>query len=469
MKKKFFYSFIILSIFFFENKPSWIKSFSSVENNLIRIKKLYEFSQSTHEFFKEYYRERNKNIKKILFCSAVLIFSNNHSKKSLKDIFKKESIKQSFCSSAVRLTGCSIIHFTEGLFSYMTLKEMKLLPIYRDRRGISLVFHEFNIDKEDKAEELNDSKNYKNNISKSEIRSLNSNKQTSSQIRSDNPPSSIEILTWQKQFLTDNHTKRETKLIEQVETSEEELKKLKVKTTKYSEDLESKINQIEEITRLMDANHNEIIRLKKEVQFLETNKNKEFDHLKNEYEKQIITLKNQLLATNENFAQAQAQAQAQLEKKYTQEKENNIIEIRSSLQKERDLLTKKHEKEILCLNQNLDAMQTELMELEIKEKLNKEKQDNLAKTIEQKEKVLFILGLEVEQKNQSVKNLKEQFNKLNNCWKEAKEKNNKEAKASSLSKIDLRPLNNDLPSCVYMSPIHRLEQIREQLVPPASL
>jgi hypothetical protein len=441
MKKKLFYSFLILSILFSENKPSFLKNFSVIANKLVFIKQFYTLPDNTQKFSLEYYKNRNQNIKKILSCSAVLIFLNNHSIKSFKDIFKKKTIKKFFSSSAIRLTGCSIVHFIEGLFSYIILQNTKKLPFYRNPNGTSLVLHEFNIDEEDKAEELN-SKNYKKDISKSAIQSLNpnSNKQTSSQIISDNSPSSGDVLNWQKQFLTKQHTERERKLIKQVETSKKELKELKVKTTRYSEDLESKINQIEEITRLMDANHNEIIRLKKEVQFLETNKNKEFDHLKNEYEKQIITLKNQLLATNENFAQAQLE--------------------------ERELLTKKHEKEILYLNQNLNAMQKKLMELEIKEKLNKEKKDNLAKTIEQKEKALFILGLKVEQKNQSVKNLKEQFNKLNNCWKEAKKKNNKGA---TLSKMDLRPLNNDLPSCVYMSPIHRLEQIREQLVPPASL
>lgn len=337
MKKNFFYYFVVLSIFFSENKPSFLQNFLLIEDNFALIKKLYKFSKNTHQFFQEYYAARDKNIKKILCCSAVLTVLNNCSIKSLRDIFKKESIKQSLCSSTIRFTGCSIIHFTEGLFSYITLKNMKKLPIYRDRRGISTVLHEFNI------------------------------------------------------------------------------------------------------------NDNEIIKLKEEIQSLETTKEKEINNLVTQYK---IALENE----QKNFAQAQAQLKNQLDKK----QENKIIEIKSLSEQKINILTQEYQKRIIALE---------------KEKvLNEKKQDELTKTIEQKEKDLFILELEVKQKNQSVKGLKEQFKKLQNCWTEAKEKNNKEAKAASLPKIDLIPVKNDSLLSSDMFSLHRLEQVREQFgVPPASL
>lgn len=557
MEKKFFYSFIILSIFFFENKPSWIKSFSLIGNNFIRIKKLYDFSQNTHEFFKEYYRERNKNIKKILSCSAVLIFLRNHSIKSLKDIFKKESIKQSFCSSTIRLTSCSIIHFAEGLFSYMTLKNMKGLPIYRDPRGISSLLHEFKIDinKENTINQENRiEENHEKNISKSEIKNLNNNqtgieilnnnqnknKKPSSAIHEYGEPSNKDLLVWQRQYLTEEHKRelikqmkaseeklnaetsrykeelqskmceiekmtklmeindneiiilkekikslesskekelhdlkialekeqkqeakinslnqehnakililnknledmkeKETELVKQMKTLEE---KLNTEITKYKEEFQSKISELEKMTKLMETNNNEIISLKKEIKSLERSKEQELDKLRTEYK---IALENE----HKNFAQAQAQLKNQLDQK----QENKIIEIKSLSEQKISMLNQEYNKKIIALE---------------KEKaLNEKTKDDLAKTIEGKEKALLILGFEIKKKNQNVNDLKEQFNKLNNCWKEAKEKNNKEAKAPSLSKIDLRPLNNDL-----LSSLNRIETIREQLgIPPASL
>ncbi len=464
----------MLSIFFFENKPSLFQNFSQIQKNLLLINKLYILSRNTHNFFKEYYADRDKNIKKILCCSVVLISLSNRPIKSLKYIFKKESIKQFFRSSTIYLTGCSIIHFTEGFFAYMTLKNTKILPIYRDPRGISSLLHEFKIDinEEDEIDEENNiEENHKNNISKSEIRSKNSNnyKKISSEIHEYSELSNKELLEWQKEFLTEEH---KTELIKEIKASEETLntqatrykeelqskmseiekmtslmeissneiislkkeikaseEKLNTQATRYKEEFESKMSKIEEMTRLMEISTNEIISLKKEIKSLEISK-----------EQELHTLKKALENEHKNFTQAQSQLKNQIDQK----QENKI-----------NILTQEYKKIIIALEKALNE--------------EKETQDNLLKTIEEKEKALFMLGLEMKKKNESVKDLKEQFKKLNNCWKEAKEKNNREAKASSLKKINLIPVNNDLPTYSDLSSLHRLETIKEQFGQPASL
>ena len=203
-------------------------------------------------------------------------------------------------------------------------------------------------------------------------------------------------------------------------------------------EIESKSNQIVEINSLMEARNNEIIKVEKEAKILE--------HNKNEKEQQIITLKNKLISENKRFTENRDQ----LEKKYTKDKEKM------------HLLHEQDKKEILILEDKLKTIKQELAASKIQEELNQKEKDHLVKEIKKKEENLLIFALKINEQKNKMYDLNEQYKKLKNCWKEAEEK---EARAAASSpKMDLISVNEH-----QLSSLHRLEALKEQLLPLASL
>ena len=85
-------------------------------------------------------------------------------------------------------------------------------------------------------------------------------------------------------------------------------------TIGLKKELESKSNQIVKINSLMEANNNEITKLKEEAKILE--------HNKNEKEKLILTLKNKLMTMEHGLAELKTQEELNQE-----EKDNLVREI----------------------------------------------------------------------------------------------------------------------------------------------
>jgi chromosome segregation ATPase len=461
MKRKLFYFTLRFFILFFENKPFSFKNFLLPLQAFNQFEKLYSIknninSENSNNFIKEYYQKRNQNIKKIIISSGLLFlvkntFSNSE-KKTLKDILMANPKIILFCFPC---------HVFEGFFSYIFKQATGHYPFYRNSSGTSKILHSFDILQEDDKQEDNKHHQHIKNISTSAIRNPHS-KKSSSQIRSDNQPSNTEVLKWQKEFLTKYHKKKEL--------------------TKHLEELESKSNQILEINSLMEARNNEIINLKNNHKTREKNEQEKFNFLKNEYEKKINTAENiQIEQWNKiqqlNLLVTRQENETIGLKKELESKSNQIVKINSLMEANNNEITKlkeeakilehnKNEKEklILTLKNKLMTMEQGLAELKTQEELNQEEKDNLVREIEKKEKNLLIFALKIREQKKSMYERNEQYKKLKNCWKEAEEKEKEARAAVSLPKMDLISVNEH-----QLSSLHRLEGLKKQLLPLASL